>query len=329
MKNFPFEEPDAIRRMREMAERFTKPSREYERMMRGLREPDAVRQMREMAESFAKSGDNYERMMRSLGASNEHTRRMFEEPASLRELRRHMQIGDELRRFMAPYREQQSSIDQMLTAFRPKTGAFEELLHAAFQPSAMLAFLAEADNVLKAFRISDIGPDGATVDGEEISFDNAEQELERVWGATAGLPAADRITATTRSASQSPAVLLLVMLLGYVLGAMFESPIQTISDPVLLPRAKQIRKWLETNAPSVWATQLAPDVRTVTKDSLELRALPRRSSTKRGVLYADDRVEVLEKRKDWSLIVSLDDENLGGWAFTRYLARTTPQMPPE
>lgn len=169
MKNFPFEEPDAIRRMREMAERFTKPYRDYERMTR------------------------------TVGAPYEHARPMFEEPASLRELRRHLQIGDELRRFMAPYGEQQSGVAQMPTAFRPRTGAFEELLHVAFQLSAMLAFLAEADNVLKAFSISDIGPDGATVDGEEVSFDNAEQELERVWAATAGLPAADPIAATTTS----------------------------------------------------------------------------------------------------------------------------------
>lgn len=323
MKNFPFEEPDAIRRMREMAESIAKPYRDYERMTRGLREPDAIRQMRGMADGFARPPRDYERMMRSLGEPYEHTRRMFEEPSGLRELRRHMHIGEELRRFMTPYREQQSSIDQMLTVFRPQTAAFEELLNVAFQPSAMLAFLAEADNVLRAFSISDVNSGGGTVDGEEVSFDDAEQELERVWATTAGLPPTDRVITTTRSVSRSPAVVLLLMLVGQILSSMFESPIQTISDPVLLPRAKQVLRWLETNVPSVWQAQVAPDVCVVTRNSLDLRGLPRRSSTKRGVLYAGNRVEVLEKRKDWSLVVSLDDEDLGGWVFSRYLAKIT------
>jgi hypothetical protein len=166
---------------------------------------------------------------------------------------------------------------------------------------------------------------GVTIDDEEISFVDAEEELVQVWSTTASLPDKERVAATSRELTATRQPPLLLVLIAYLLSAMFESPIQTITAPVLVPRAQQVVKWLQANVPSIWAATRTPDIRTVTRESLEMRLCARRSSTKVGILYAGDRVEVLQKRKDWSLVVSVDDENAGGWVFSRYLERDHPQ----
>ena len=145
----------------------------------GLQEPEAIRQMRkmnEMAESVLKPYRDHERMMRSMLEPYERARKMLDDPLGIRTLRQQMTISSEFEKALTPYRQQQSTIDQMLRSFKPRTGVFEELMKAVLQPSATLTFLADAEKILKTFRIEKVTTSGVTINGEEISFGEAEDE---------------------------------------------------------------------------------------------------------------------------------------------------------
>lgn len=284
----------------------------------GLTEPDVIRQMRESVEKFERPYRDHLRMIENITGPYMRARELFEEPPAMKALRQQAVVRDEVLKAMAPYRQHQATMEELLKSFRPKTSIFEDVMKVALQPSAATALFADAERILQSFRIDRATATGVTIDGEDISFTEAEQELKEAWSATEDLPPAQRIQAARarlEQARKQPPLLLL--LLAYILGAMFESPIQTISDPVLIPRAKLIRNWLQKNLPSIWLP--TPDRRTVIGASLDLRLTHRRNSTKVGTLYEGDEVEVLDKKKDWTLVVSVDDENVGGWVFTRYL----------
>jgi hypothetical protein len=260
-------------------------------------------------------------MTRSIVERSDAARNMIERSFGGRLLREIAAPAFELQSLLLPYRPHQLDVDRILSAFRPQTSAFEHFMTAALQPSAASRFLEDAQNILKTLRIERVTDTGVAVDGEEISFADAEEAFEEAWTRNAALPAEERVAATSREllAARQPSFLLVV--LAYLLSTIFASPIQTITDPILVPHAQRVVKWLQTNVPSIWVATRTPDVRSVTRNQLEVRLRARRASTKVGVLYEGDQVEVLDKRKDWSLVVSVTNEHLGGWVFTRYLSR--------
>lgn len=282
---------------------------------------DPVRQMRELAESVAKPYRDHERMMRSVLEPFQRSQNLLADRAFLNALRQQATLERQFQPALSAYKNHEASLEKMFMSYRPQTAVFPEMLTAALTSRAVVNFLVDAERLLDSLRVDRVTATGATVNGEEVSFAEAEKELEQVWAGTASLPADERLAATTTEAIQTHRFSVLWLLLGYVLQAIFESPIQTMSDPVLVPRAQVARKWLQKNFPTVWLTTAIPDLRVVTRSSLDLRLLPRNNAARVGTLYEGDRVEVLSRQKDWTEVVSADDPNRGGWVFTRYLKR--------
>jgi Bacterial SH3 domain len=293
----------------------------------GIGEPDVVRQLREMNESIMKPFREHERMMRDLIAPLEQSRALMNASSGMTrlidEMNRTSKIADVA---MEPFRRQQKMVDDMLAAFRPQTSVFHEMaLAAAFRPSAAERILQDAAQVLESFSIDRVTPTSVVINGDEVTFAEAEVEVQRAWTNNAALPPNKRVTATAKDLEQSSAHpivrVLLLMFLTYVLGAMFESPIQTVTDPVTIPQAKRVVEWLQKNVPAVWPTPRVFDIRVVTGKAVAVRECDRRNSAQRGSLDIGDEVVVLEKRKDWMRVVAMDDEDLRGWVFSRYIKK--------
>jgi hypothetical protein len=43
-----------------------------------------------------------------------------------------------------------------------------------------------------------------------------------------------------------------------------------------------------------------------------------------GTLYEGDHVEVLDKKKNWTLVVSVNNRNVGGWVLSRCIESVPP-----
>jgi len=80
---------------------------------------------------------------------------------------------------------------------------FNDVIAAAFQPSTSMTFFADAERILQNFNIAGVTATGITVNGEDILFIDAEEELGRAWSETKALPPEERVAATTQKLSQT------------------------------------------------------------------------------------------------------------------------------
>lgn len=85
-----------------------------------------------------------------------------------------------------------------------------------------------------------------------------------------------------------------------------------------------IVKLVEKETRSIASKQMVHKLRIIKVNSLNVRQRPQRNSKKIGVLYVGQIVILLEKRRNWSLVVYNDESNkitIQGWVFTRYLKK--------
>jgi len=287
-------------------------------------EPDVIRQLRTAAESFDKT---YRDPMRSLMEPFERLQKMYEDPLGLKALQAQVNYGRQFAAVLEPYRRYQQTMEQLIGRYQPYTPVFNEMaLAGAFQRPTTERILAEAERLLTSLSVERISPTSVLIDGEELSLAEAEEEVQRAWEGTAALPLEQRVdaaTATLTSTRSNRAILafLVFSLLAGMFWAAAETPIQMISDPATKPVARRIVRWLQENY-NYPREEVPAELRVVTTNDLAVREHARQTNSRKlGTVNIGDVVEVLEKQKDWTLIVSVDDPDLRGWVFSRYLVK--------
>jgi Bacterial SH3 domain len=294
----------------------------------GLQEPDSVRRMREAQNAIMKPYRDQRRMVRDLMEPFERTRELFEDSVGLKELQRQMNVTARFANdAMEPFRRQQKMVDSLLASFQPRSLVFNEMVLAGSLRSHEEAskLMADLARILDPITIERVTADAVTIDGEEVSFEEAEQQIQHAWEETVALPEGLRYAAAAQRLAASKSKIgilsLILMLLCFLTDKAIESPVQVLTDPVTVPIARKMLKWLQNNVNFPVVEQPGVEIRIVSVNTLVIRQQAKKNSAKLGTLRLGDVVSVVEKRTDWTFVVSVDDEDVRGWVFSRYLLK--------